>query len=208
MHICDTAADWITEAEIEAFLGESIDAALATFLIETTQSLIREYTGQCITEVEDDIEFVDGTGRDAFRLRQRPVTEIAELLEDGTDTPAGTYPDHDWMFDQDTGVVFREAGKWRPGRGNIKVTYTHGWAAADVPAVLVAVSLNVARRLFNTYGTIAVTGTVQSETIGAYSYTLAVTADQMAGVVVGLVPSEKAVLSRFRVAGPEAGSKS
>lgn len=204
--------DWLTEAELETHLGVTLTAETAAFIIRVVQARVRAYTGQELTAVSDDIVYLDGTGRDAFRLPERPVTDISELQEDGVVVAPGTYPDHEWKYGATSGVVFRQDGIWRDGRGNLKVTYDHGYSVDPIygsfPADLRLVSLNLAKRVFLAIGTTsAVAGGVkQSESIGAYSYSLA---EVQAGAdSVDFSKTEQLVLDHYSVRGPKAGSRS
>lgn len=196
------APDWLEESDLETFLGVTLSAPEARFLIDTAQDAIRKYLNQVVTAVDDEIVFIDGSGRDWFRLPERPVTSVTSILDDNLAVTAGTYPTDTW-FVRGQVVVRRDRGIWPVGRGNLKVTYSHGWEPEDVPYDIRMVSLNLARRVNDTVGTASGT-TVTQEAIGAYSYSTST--DTVIDLASTLTGTEAAILKRYRVTGPKRGS--
>lgn len=209
---------FISEADLEAFLGVPVltDLMLAIAL-DSACDAVRSFIGQRINRVNGDVIYLDGTGRDSFRLPERPVREITEIMEDGSVVDPGTYPSQDWMYDPKSGVVSRQNLRWRSGRHNIKVTYSHGYdvtAPFDmvVPADLRMVTLVVARRIYkNVNDSASAGGVLKSESIGAYEYVLEdLPADVSKAIFSAgaLTQEEEGVLWKYRVLGVASGSKS
>jgi hypothetical protein len=107
---------------------------------------------------------LDGTGTDALLLPELPVTAA------GTVTIAGSAVT-DYVLNGN-GILFRKASgtdvdytnamrtlTWPEGRQNITVTYTHGYADADIPRSVRMVALSIASRL-------VVQGVATEESIG------------------------------------------
>jgi hypothetical protein len=207
---------FISEEDLEAILGTTVPTDLAlTIALDSACDTVRSYIGQRVNFVEDDIIYLDGTGRDAIRLPERPVRAVTEIQEDGVVLAAGTYPDHEWMLRAKSGIVVRQSAYWRSGRRNIKVTYDHGWnvtAPLDmvVPADLRMATLSCARRIIKSVGDTMVPQALTSETIGDYSYTLADLPEDVQKAVSSagsLTDGEKNLLAPFRVLGVASGSK-
>lgn len=209
---------YISEADLEAFLGVSVASDLMlSIALDSACDAVRSFIGQRINRLNDDVVYLHGSGRDSIRLPERPVREITELQLDGAVVDPGTYPDHDWMVQTNTGMIIRQNDKWRVGRNNIKVTYSHGWdvvAPFDsvVPADLRMVTLVVARRVYKAVSNSQVPlGALKSEQMGSYEYVLA---DMPADVnkamasAGALTEEEETVLWKYRVLGVASGSRS
>ena len=82
------------------------------------------------------------------------------------------------------GQLSAPSAYWPQGRGNVDVTYKHGYAA-DVPADVRAVALMIASRMFTQGG-------AASETVGQVTKRYAVAGTD-------LTSGEKAILRRHRI---------
>lgn len=97
-------------------------------------------------------------------------------------------------------VPVRQRPGWPVGDGNIRVTYTAGWAEADIPADLKQACVNLVAFLAK----ITPQGgqSIQSESLGKYSYTLgAVNLAQAAAAglaAAGELGTTRQLLSRYR----------
>ncbi|GAA2108164.1 hypothetical protein [Streptomyces synnematoformans] len=165
-------------AELERRLGRPltpVEAARAGALLDDASALVRAYTGQTFSRVDDD-QVVLRAQQGEIRLPQRPVHDVTAVVAIG----AGGAPDLPvvgWQWDgldilrtmTDSPVInlpelwYEEDVEAYPG--TYRVTYSHG--DATVPADVIAV---VARMALRTLTAPTVAATVTSETLGPYSY--------------------------------------
>lgn len=105
---------------VYVYTDEMIEAARAA-----AEQAIEWACGVAFTERTATLEPHDGTGRDEILLdHPKPVSVTACTVD-------GTALDEDGLgalVVYPTGVVYRPTG-WTEGRGNVLVTYTHGWPA-------------------------------------------------------------------------------
>ena len=128
--------------------------------------------------VEDDEVVLDGNNTDALILPERPVHEVSNVTMDGE-----AVADEDLYLDIERGILFLTSGAyWSRGKGNIELTYTHGYALDEpdvdgtierVPANIRLVALRLAAAVYRSKGIdlAASTGVVSGESIGTYKYT-------------------------------------
>jgi hypothetical protein len=203
---------FISIADLEALLGEDvIDTDLIVAIaLDASCEVVRTYLGQTVNLVEDDTAILDGNGRDAIRLPERPVRAVAEVREDAVIVDPTTY------IARRSLVIRNDGDTWTVGRGNIEVDYDHGWDIGDpfvmsVPADIRLVALSAARRIYVAVGALSLGAqAIQGETIGAYSYTLAAVPESVAEATAtagALLPLEQAVLDPYRVLGVTSGSR-
>jgi hypothetical protein len=132
---------------------------------------------------------LDGSGTDALLLPEGPVTAAGTVLVAG-----GTVTDY---VLNGNGVLFRKtvgtdidycntypALKWPVGRQNVRVTYDHGYADADIPRSVRMVALAVATR-------IVVQGPALEETVGDVRVKYAAASTE-------LTNSERMILQKYR----------
>lgn len=158
-------ARFATAAELASFLQvPEVDTYTAELLLDAASAAIRLTAGQAVDEVTDDTVTLHAPYGPELRLPQRPASEPT-VVEVAGETVT------DWSFDG-VDTLYRPSG-WRaydtvtgaPLR--VSVTYTHGYASADVPAELKRICLQAAgRAMVNPSG-------LRSETIGSESYTYA-----------------------------------
>jgi hypothetical protein len=98
---------------------------------------IRDYLGQTVDLVTGDVVTVAGTGTRALTLPELPVVSVASITDDGTAVT-------DWTVDE-YGIVWRTDPYWWPRGHDYEITYTHGYAPADVPAILKVAAFKLAR---------------------------------------------------------------
>lgn len=176
---------FISDDDLSAYLGTTVsETDLNTVIaLDSACQAVRDYLRRDINLVEDDIVTLDGTGTSVLLLPERPVVDIAEIQVDDEVIDADEY-----VWDADTGRVIRlqDTWWWTPwgdGVQNIQVTYSHGWALSEadvsglierVPSSIRLVALRLAAATYR--GTIAASasgsGSIKTETIGSYSYTL------------------------------------
>lgn len=177
----------ITAAELNGFVGEMVDVDLAEVLITDVTAEAQQATGQTIEQVASDAVSLRGVPGRRLALPQRPVTAVASVaLVDGDVTTALTVATDYRLVADD--LVREGTNPWATGSGwggwdqTVDVTYTHGWAVADIPAWIKAIALSACARAVERVG---VDGTpldvyggggdrpVVQESVGAYSVTYA-----------------------------------
>ena len=157
-----------TDAEIQAAIDWA-SAAVETYCNRTFPSAA--YT-----------ETYDGTGTDMLYLNQYPITAVASVTLDDETVASADYT-------RETTGIYYEDG-WTKGRRNVSITYTAGYVT--IPADLHMV---VTRLSSDLIGMVGQSGTIQSEKIGDYSYTLSATATGQDSV---LSPGYRAALAKYR----------
>jgi hypothetical protein len=178
-----------TQADVEARLGRTLTAGAETTkvaaLLADASAAIRSYTGQTITAVAGDVLTVDAPYTGELTLPERPVTAVTSITLDGVALTG-------WSWDSGHSVAL--PGGWStqssvtyPGRGVLRITYSHGYGS--VPADVVAVCASMVLRAMQT------TAGVRSETLGDYSVTYA--GDGSPGAV-GFTADERMLLNRYR----------
>lgn len=178
---------FIAPSDLVAYLGRG-GTADPGMLIATDAAcdMVRTYTGQQIGAGTTTIT-LDGTGRDALLLPERPVRAAGTVNVDGTAVT-------DYVVDAHRGMLIRKtAGEtaptyttvsWPDGRQNVTVTYEHGYEDADLPRDVRGIALAIAARL-------AVQGPAIQETIGQTSIRYAVASTD-------LTPGERLILGKYR----------
>lgn len=196
-----------TVAAVAGFLQVTIatgvqQAACERALAEATEA-IRNYCHQYISEVEDDEITLDCAGGSRLFLPELPVSEVAEVVEDGETLTAGAEEDYQLG---DHGVLHRVGQEWAKGIQILKVTYTHGYAT--LPDDIVAVCVRAASRGYQAGLAAAGVGGVPGvASVGLGDFQAGFTSGQGGGVGEGvagasaariLLLSEKDTLNRYR----------
>jgi hypothetical protein len=128
--------------EFLSYAGETVDIDRAEYDLEAACDKIRDYLGQTIDLVEDEAITVYGTNTRAIVLPELPVVDITSVVRNGDDV----YPDEavtDYHVDA-YGVLWRDSPSWWPRYSSYTVTYSHGYAPADVPAILKVAAFKLA----------------------------------------------------------------
>lgn len=131
-----------TKEDLAAWLqgavpGGDVSADLA---LEVASTSVATAAGVPIVEATDTDVAIDSDGGHRLLLPKYPVTDVAALTVDDVD-PKG------WTWSR-SGILTRTGGRWWPvGDRKVVVTYTHGYAAVDIPADVNHVTLAVAARL-------------------------------------------------------------
>ena len=181
-----------TTAQLEARLGHPVDWDRANALLEDASGIVRGYTRQTISRVDDDVATVR-VERGAVVLPQRPADKPTQIVRaDGT----GTIPASGWWW-TGVGVVEFNSPSWLangPSRtrspGAVTITYSHGYE--DVPADVVAIVCQMVGRVIDSG--IASPG-LDTESVDDYR------AHMGAGLISGsvaLTPDEKLSLDGYR----------
>ncbi len=189
-----------TADDIAAFLQITIPeySESVTRAIEEASAAIQNYTRQALEAVSDDEITLDCIGGTKLFLPELPVTAINEVTEDGEVLVV----DDDYVLGQ-YGILHRIGAKWATGIQIIVVDYDHGYAT--IPDDLRSVCTRAAARTYQAgqkAAALAGVPGVQSTSLGDYSVTYGT--DQPNAALVGpyLLPSEKALLDRYRIDRP------
>lgn len=182
-----------TIAQLEARLGHTVDAVRAQALLDDASNIVRGYTRQTLSRVEND-KVVLRFGHGRVVLPQRPADKPS-LVEraDGS----GAVPAVSWWWSGLGEIDFMNYALvangpfYRHAMRAVIVTYSHGYA--EIPGEIVAVVCQMVGRVID--GAVSTPG-LRSEAIDDYK------ADLGGGLVSGsiaLVPDEKETLDKFRV---------
>ncbi len=199
-------AAFCTIADLEAFLQVTIGTpnASATAAIAAASAAIQNECRQRIEQVAADVlTLTVEASRSTILLPEQPVTAVASVVEDGTTLTVGT--DYRWTS---AGLLVRQGRAWHSGWQEVVVTYTHGYAT--IPDDLKGVCIRAAARSYQAGLRASSTGGVpgiQAESAeGDYSVTFTPeSAAPGGGSSLGasaapiLLPSEKAILQRYRM---------
>jgi hypothetical protein len=161
-----------TAVDLEARLGITFTAAeetRAAALLQIATGLIQDEAKQTVLLVSGDVLTMKGTSDERIVLPERPVVSVASVQLDSTVLAAGT----DWFVDGnelvrvpsttifavsqmlDAGISFPMGTGFGWEKQTLTITYTHGYAADEVPAVCKAVCLEAVARCFVNPGAVA-----------------------------------------------------
>lgn len=181
-----------TVAQLEARLGHPVDETRAAALLDDASSVVRNYTRQTITRVEDD-KFTVRYSRGRVLLPEHPADKPT-LVEraDGS----GAIPEVMWWYSGLNEVEFYNSTLiangpyYRHAMRAVTVTYSHGYQ--EVPADIVAVTCQMVARVID--GAIQSPG-LRGEGIDDYRADLG---GGLSSGTIALVPEEKQVLDRYK----------
>lgn len=136
----DTDLALVSLADAKEFLkitGSTEDEIVGKIVNHCSQ-WINKFCDRVLLEVTDRVEYHSGDGcSGAIMLNNFPVSEVDSVYVDATrEFAAGTLVQASSYFvHDDTGVLelIGEDSYWLLGKKNIKVTYTAGYALADMP---------------------------------------------------------------------------
>ena len=112
----------------------------ADLALEVASEAVAQAVGTPIVAGVDTDAVLDRPGGTDLLLPKFPATDVAELTIDGTDPESW-----DWSA---KGILSRTGGcQWPAGNRVVTVTYSHGYAAEDIPLAVKHVTLAVAARL-------------------------------------------------------------
>lgn len=183
---------FISVQDLEDYLGREVTADPGALIaVDAACDMCRTVSEQTFNAGTATVT-LDGTGTDALLLPQRPANTVGTVVVSG-----GTVTDY---VLKDNGVLVRKlpvtaaidywsevpypTAVWPAGRQNVEVTYTHGYASADIPRDVAMVALAIASRL-------VVQGPASFETVGDSSVRYAV-------ANTDLTNGEKAILTKYR----------
>jgi len=182
-----------TVAELEARLGHSVDQDRAFALLLDASNIVRGYTRQVISRVEDD-KVVLRFGHGRVILPQRPADKPT-LVEraDGS----GAIPAVSWWWsglgeiDFMNYALVANGPYYRHAMRAVIVTYSHGYDT--IPGDIVAVVCQMVGRVLD--GAISTPG-LRSEAIDDYQANLG---GGLVSGTIALVPEEMRALDKYRV---------
>ena len=178
--------------------------SVVTYLLEGATAAINTFVNRELEEATYTNELYDSTwGRTMLQLRQYPVTAVAEVKENSIVLVEGEgfqwYP---------KGHLARINGtrerRWFVGRKIIDVTYTAGYALADIPADVRNIAAAIAIRHFRAGADYAATpnasGAITSVALDGSDSIDYADDPKMAsvGYVEMLTDTEKIALSRYQ----------
>ena len=135
-------ASFVSLDEFLMYAGETADVDRAEYDLDAACDKIRDYLGQTIDLVAADVITLYGTDTRAMILPELPVASVTSIVQEADDIyPAETITDY--RVD-DHGVLWRNHPEWWPRWASYTVTYTHGYAPADVPAILKVAAFKLA----------------------------------------------------------------
>lgn len=183
---------FISRNDLGDYLGRDLSTDQAALIVvDAACDTVRTIAEQSFNLVEDDEIALDGTGTDSLLLPELPIVEVSDVTQDGTTLTA----EDDYRLSSN-GVLFRmpsvvENGTiltlrrgWKAGRQNINVTYTHGYAPAELPRDVRMVALSLADRLFEQQAAVF-------ESLGSHSW-------RFDGPATNLTAGELMILRKYR----------
>lgn len=158
-------APLVTNTELIVWLDiadDTFPTDRATLLVNSASAAIRSYCGWNISQETLTDEIVDGSGRWDLWLPTKHLTAVAEIEEEGV---LLVHPD-DYVWYRSGRIT--HVRRWTPEAKGVQITYTHGYPTGHP-------KLDLARTVCLTAAGRMVTnpGGLQSETIGAVSWTMA-----------------------------------
>lgn len=187
---------FISSDDLSAYLDTTVtggELIVEIALDGACEAVRREMDRVLNLTVEEDI-VLDGNWTNALVLPQRPVHEVKAMSVTLDDEAVD---DADLYLEVDRGVLFLTDGTyWTWGKGNVALTYTHGYAIEEVdvagtivrvPSNIRLVALRLAAAIYRSKGsTTAASGAaLTGEHIGTYEYTQdAAAATEMASILI------------------------
>lgn len=137
-------------------ITDAAELSRAEVDLEAACDRIRDHLCQSIDRVVADVVTLQGAGTRALTLPELPVTAVTSITDDGDAVTDYTVDDY--------GLIWRTSpGYWYSGRPYV-VTYTHGYLADEVPAILKVAAFKLAR--FE-----SVSGGIRQQSTGPFSVT-------------------------------------
>jgi hypothetical protein len=169
---------FISTEDLGTYMGQDLTASdLAVVAVDAACESVRTYLDRRLNLTTDTVR-VDGSGTDALML-QGPIVNVDTITENDSAVSEDDYVLGDSM-------IFKLGGVWSPGRLNIVVAYTYGYAVTEaevgadsgdvgvierMPSDIREVALELAQSILNSGGSSA-SGAITGEDIGDYSYTV------------------------------------
>lgn len=198
------AGPFIAREDLSDYLGQDVtNDAGALIAVDAACEMVRTEAEQSFNAGTSTIT-LDGTGTDAILLPELPVNSVGTVAIRGSTVDPQFYAvntdqgsvvrvystatvsaqplfSDDWAY----ATGYNEV-RWPLGRQNIKITYTHGYADADIPRDIRFVALALASRMI-------VQGPTVSEAVGDASVRYATSSTD-------LTAGEKNILRHYKPA--------
>lgn len=196
---------FISHEDLGAYLETTLNGSdlIVLIALDGACEAVRQHLHRRLNLEVDDQIVMDGNSTSALILPERPVHEVqaaSVMLDDAAVADESLYLDVErgllWMTD---------GGWWSYGKGNIALTYTHGYALTEdavdgtierVPANIRLVALRLAAEVWRSKGA-TTTGAVTGEHIGTYQYTQEVAAATVLATMT-LTPDDRLALDGQR----------
>jgi len=138
-------ANYTTEANVEAYLGESITSGTVPsstdlqIFLNWADKLINDYTGTAFKATTVTDEVLDSEGFQRFKLPKRPIISVTNFYVDKAGLGSSNSPDwelrtegrtnsEDFVILEDEGILYFHTNIPSAGKQNIKTTYTYGYS--------------------------------------------------------------------------------
>lgn len=171
-------------------VGGTVDPGML-IAVDAACDICRDIAEQDFNQTVGGTAFLDGTGTDALVLPSPHVTGAGTVLVNGSAITNYTLAANGVLFrgtvDPNSSAWLDErppAPVWPTGRQNVRVTYDHGYADADLPRSVRMVALSIASRL-------VVQGVATQERVGDNQITYA-------GAATDLTAGELRILRKHR----------
>jgi len=145
MPVVPTASGaFATVADLATFLQRdlsAVDTATASLLLDLASAAIRDYTGQTLSLVSNDVVTLDPPQGSRLFLPELPVASVASVVLNGTTLTVATtantsgyyvYPNEGYIqYGYGYGYGYRSGswgGAWGWAPRSVVVTYSHGYA--------------------------------------------------------------------------------
>ena len=199
---------FISHEDLNAYLETSFTGGelLVLIALDGACEAVRRELHRTLNLVEDDEIVLDGNATGTLILPERPVHEVSDVTLDDA-----AVEDEFYYLDKERGVLyFNEGSIWTWGKGNITLTYTHGYALDEddvagtitrVPSNIRLVALRLAAAVYRSKGVDIGTaaGVTTGEKIGTYSYTSDVTVAQATSIAsINITDEDRIMLSGQR----------
>jgi uncharacterized phiE125 gp8 family phage protein len=175
----------VTDAKAQAVQALSnVDAALLTSLLQAASAFVEHYCDRSFLSAAYT-ETISGKGTHVLYLRQRPVTAITSVVITDSSGATETVPASDYALRAEAARLellpyfVGIYGTFPPGRLNVAVAYTAGYAVGSIPDDLQEAVIQVTLQMHGLSN--RKDAAIASETLGTYSVSYA---DLASGVAV------------------------
>tara|TARA_Y100000310_G_C20525540_1_gene735818 strand:- start:287 stop:925 length:639 start_codon:yes stop_codon:yes gene_type:complete len=151
---------YTTEANVEAYLGETFDGTTTptstdiTLFISWADKLINDFTGTAFESTGVTDEILDSEGLERFKLPKRPIISVTSFYVDKAGLGSSSSPDweartegrtnsEDFVILKDEGVLYFHNDIPSTGIQNIKTTYNYGYSSVPADVAKLATLLVV-----------------------------------------------------------------
>lgn len=145
-------AQFASADDLAARLGVELgqpEQTRAEALLKSASGLIQAEARQVIERVTDDEVILPGTSDDRLRLPERPVVSVASVAIDGETLAAtGYYLDAGALVRRQLDSLALGCSGFGAPSQEVRVVYTHGYAADEMPETVKSVCLEAVVRVW------------------------------------------------------------